>query len=306
MEWMIGRSVGAQPLDAAFFEDLKANGLDSVELSMPQEKYDTFDYAAIRRWAEDAGVRINSFHLPFYPCHWLDLSTPDEVKQAETLSELKRMLDYAATAGARIAVIHPSGEPYADEERPSRIAQAKRGLAALCEYADSLGLRLAVENLPRTCLGRDSSEMLELISADERLVICFDTNHLLSEDPVEFIHKCGHKIVTLHVSDYDRLDERHWLPGEGNTDWPALVQALREVGYSGVWNYEVTTDPNPNQTPSYTRTNAMYRQNAEEVLGGKPITVRARPVEGLLDWQEKARRRAEEKRLAALKAQNAK
>jgi hypothetical protein len=79
------------------------------------------------------------------------------------------------------------------------------------------------------------------------------------------------------------------------------VAALREVGYSGPWNYEVTPDPNPNQTPSYTRTNAMYRQNAEEVLGGKPITVRARPVEGLLDWKEKARRRAEEKRLAALK-----
>ena len=52
--------------------------------------------------------------------------------------------------------------------------------------------------------------MLELISADERLVICFDTNHLLSEDPVEFIHKCGHKIVTLHVSDYDFIDEKHF------------------------------------------------------------------------------------------------
>ena len=239
MEWMIGRSVGAQPLDAAFFEDLKANGLDSVELSMPQEKYDTFDYAAIRRWAEDAGVRINSFHLPFYPGHWLDLSTPDEVKQAETLSELKRMLDYAATAGARIAVIHPSGEPYADEERPSRIAQAKRGLAALCEYADSLGLRLAVENLPRTCLGRDSSEMLELISADERLVICFDTNHLLKEANEDFVRAVGNKIITLHVSDYDFRNERHWLPYEGRNNWVNIVSLLEETGYSGPFMYEI-------------------------------------------------------------------
>lgn len=302
MDWKIGRSVGTQTLDAPFFQDLKANGIESVELSMKQDQYDTFDYAAIRRFAEEAGVRINSFHLPFYPGYWLDPSTPDEAKRAETITTLKRMLDHAATAGARFAVIHPSGEPYADEERPGRIAQAKATLAELCDYAESKGVHLAVENLPRTCLGRDSGEMLELISADDRLVICFDTNHLLSEDPVDFIKACGHKIVTLHVSDYDRLDERHWLPGEGTTDWPALVNALWEAGYNGPWNYEVPADPNPNQTPAYTRTNAMYRQNAEEILGGKPITVRAKPVEGLLDWKEAARRRAEKKRLAALKA----
>lgn len=303
MDWKIGRSVGKDILDIAFFRDLKENGLDCVELSMPQTLYDTYDYNAIRRCAADAGVEIFSFHLPFHPGRWLDPSTPDEDARKETVSILKRMLGYAATAGAKVAVIHPSGEPYTEEERPVRMAHSKRSLAQLCEYAESLGLQLAVENLPRTCLGRDSADILELISADERLVICFDTNHLLSEEPVEFIKKCGHKIVTLHVSDYDRLDERHWLPGEGCTDWPALVAALREVGYCGPWNYEVGSEPDDSLTPMYTRANAMYRQNAEEILGGKPITVRAKPVEGLLDWREKARRRAEAKRLAALKSQ---
>jgi len=303
MDWKIGRSVGTDLLDTAFFRDLKANGLDSVELSMAQDQYDTYDYAAIRRCAEEAGVEIFSFHLPFYPGRWLDPSTPDADLREETITILKRMLGHAATAGAKIAVIHPSGEPHTEEQRPGRIALAKRSLATLCEYAESLGLHLAVENLPRTCLGRDSGEMLELISADERLVICFDTNHLLSEKPVDFIRNCGHKIATLHVSDYDLLDERHWLPGEGTADWPAMVAALREVGYHGPWNYEVGSEPDKYLVPPYTRTNAMYRQNAEEVLGGKPITVRAKPVEGLLDWREKARRRAEEKRLAALKAE---
>lgn len=300
MDWKIGRSVGRDILDVAFFRDLKKNGLDSVELSFPQDKYDTYDYAAIRSNAEEAGVEIFSFHLPFLPFSWLDPSAPDEALRQSTVSEQKRMIGYAATAGAKVAVIHPSGEPYEEDERPVRLAQAKRSLAELCAYAESLGLRLAVENLPRTCLGRDSDDILELISADDRLVVCFDTNHLLSEDPVDFIKKCGHKIVTLHVSDYDRLDERHWLPGEGTTDWSSLVSALRGAGYSGPWNYEVGSEPDDSLTPMYTRTNPMYRQNAEEVLGGKPITVHARPAEGLLDWRERARRRAEAKRLAAL------
>ena len=300
MNWKIGRSVGRDILDTAFFAALKANGIDSVELSMPQDKYDTYDYAAIRSCAEEAGVEIFSFHLPFLPFEKLDPSAPDEALRISTVAIQKRMLDHAATAGAKVAVIHPSGEPYAEEERPLRMAQSKWSLAELCGYAETLGIRLAVENLPRTCLGRDSADMLELTSADERLVICFDTNHLLSEDPIDFIRKCGHKIVTLHVSDYDRLNERHWLPGEGNTDWPALVAALREIGYCGPWNYEVGSEPDDSLTPLYTRTNAMYRQNAEEVLGGKPITVHAKPVEGLIDWREHARRRAEAKRLAAL------
>lgn len=302
MNWKIGRSVGTQTLDAPFFQDLKANGIESVELSMQQDQYDSFDYAAIRGFAEEAGVRINSFHLPFYPGYWLDPSTPDEEARTETIATLKRMIGHAATAGARIAVIHPSGEPYTEEQRPGRIAQAKRSLAELCDYAESKGVHLAVENLPRTCLGRDSDEMLALTAADDRLVICFDTNHLLSEEPVDFIKACGHKIVTLHVSDYDRLDERHWLPGEGTTDWPALVKALQEAGYNGPWNYEVGSEPDKYLATPYIRTNAIFRQNAEEVLGGKPITVHSQPVEGLLDWREKARRRAEEKRLAALKA----
>ena len=65
MNWKIGRSVGRDTLNTAFFAGLKANGIDSVELSMPQDKYDTYDYAAIRRSAEEAGVDIFSFHLPF-------------------------------------------------------------------------------------------------------------------------------------------------------------------------------------------------------------------------------------------------
>ena len=56
---------------------------------------------------------------------------------------------------------------------------------------------------------------MELISADDRLRVCFDTNHLLKESIIDFIYNVGDKIITTHVSDYARENERHWLPGEG-------------------------------------------------------------------------------------------
>jgi sugar phosphate isomerase/epimerase len=81
--------------------------------------------------------------------------------------------------------------------------------------------------------------MLDLLSADPALRACFDTNHLLSEDPADFVRKVGNKIITTHVSDCDFLNERHWYPGEGKIDWPALMRALEEVGYQGPFIYEI-------------------------------------------------------------------
>ena len=78
-----------------------------------------------------------------------------------------------------------------------------------------------------------------IMKANDKLRVCYDTNHLLGEAPLDFIKKIGPKIITLHVSDYDFINERHWLPGEGDNDWQAVYSALSDVGYNGVWMYEV-------------------------------------------------------------------
>ena len=96
-----------------------------------------------------------------------------------------------------------------------------------------------MEDLPRTCLGNCSAEILELLTADPSLTVCFDTNHLLGEPIADFVRAVGKKIETLHVSDYDFCNERHWLPYEGKVNWVELVEALEEVGYNGVWMYEI-------------------------------------------------------------------
>jgi sugar phosphate isomerase/epimerase len=69
--------------------------------------------------------------------------------------------------------------------------------------------------------------------------VCFDTNHLLSEDLCEFIEKVGDKIVSTHISDYDFVNERHWLPGEGKIDWQKLINELKKVNYNEMWLYEL-------------------------------------------------------------------
>ena len=88
-------------------------------------------------------------------------------------------------------------------------------------------------------MSTSGSKLLRIIAPYPEVKICFDTNHLLSEDLLHFVEACGDRIATVHVSDYDMVDERHWLPGKGKIDWPALYGALMKAGYKGVFMYEL-------------------------------------------------------------------
>ena len=136
----------------------------------------------------------------------------------------------------------------------------------MAEIADCYGAVIAVENLPRTCLGNCSKEILELISVDTRLRVCFDTNHLLGEKMETFILAVGNKIITTHVSDYDAINERHWLPGEGVIDWGNLIDALEKVGYKGPWLYEIGFGIPKTILRDRELTCADFARNAKEVF----------------------------------------
>ena len=129
-----------------------------------------------------------------------------------------------------------------------------------------------MEDLPRTCLGNTADNILRLISANDKLRVCFDTNHLLTDDNVHFIEKVGSKIITLHVSDYDFTDEKHWLPGEGLNDWNAIYAALQKVNYGGVWMYEIGRKPPKTLFRSRDLTFDDFVNNAKEIFAKKSLT----------------------------------
>lgn len=120
---------------------------------------------------------------------------------------------------------------------------------------------LCIEELPRTCLGRNSTELLRIIAPYPDVKICFDTNHLLSEGLLHFVETCGDRIATVHVSDYDMIDERHWFPGKGKIDWPALYRALMKVGYKVVFMYELKRGEG-----SFSEMVAIYKRMATDAV----------------------------------------
>ena len=257
-------------------------GLEYIEISCGKDEINALDYERLKEWTEKYGVKIWSFHLPFYPFKEIDISNEEVVE--ETVEYLKDIILKASKIGIDKFIIHASGEPIDENDRQKRMDTAKKSLFQLAEFAKSVNATICVEDLPRTCLGRSASDILELLSAHKDLRACFDTNHLLGESNIDFIKAIGDKIVTLHISDYDFINERHWLPGEGKNDWQFILKALKEIDYKGIWLYEIDMKcPNTIIRPRRL-TVEDFQRNAKELFENKEITIFSTPKENLGYW----------------------
>ncbi len=280
--YKIGLSTTGERLNEETIKEYAKSGIEYIEISAGKKETDAICYEDLKKWTDAYGVKIWSFHLPFYPFEVIDISNEDLADFS--VSYLSDIIKKASSIGIDKFIIHASGEPIEENHRKSRMECAKKSLFKLCEVAKEYGATICVEDLPRTCLGRSADDISELLESHPDLRACFDTNHLLGEDNVEFIRKIGDKIVTLHVSDYDFVNERHWLPGEGKNDWQGILKALKDVGYTGIWLYEINRAcPKTIIRPRSLEFSDFIR-NANEVFENKEITIFSTPKENLGFW----------------------
>ena len=236
----VGLSSCGKALDESLFAAYARQGIDAIEISPNWPDYKTLDYGKIKALADQYGITLWSYHLPFQVP---DVSTADSAWRLCSVEYLCETIKQASNIGIHHFVLHAGMELGKDDDKAARIACAKDSVNKLADFAARYNSYICIEDLPRNNIGNCSDEIVELLSVNDNLRVCFDTNHLLNEDYVHFIKRVGNKIATLHVSDYDFVDERHWLPGEGKVDWNKLIGALQEAGYSGVWMYEIGGHP---------------------------------------------------------------
>lgn len=237
---------GAIPTVEALHE-ARADGIRWIEVAVNQcyrgvpneEKYPRM--RQMKERLDSAGMRVWSVHLPF--SRQLDISVTDDGLRAKNVAVLSKMIRWSCELYApQRLVLHPSSEPIADSLREQRIGNAIASIRALKKVADAEGVELCVENLPRTCLGNTPEELVRIVDSVPGVGICFDTNHYTQGTIPHFIEVAGRRIRTVHISDYDFVNECHWLPYEGQIDWAAFLRDLREKArYDGVLMYEVKT-----------------------------------------------------------------
>ena len=187
----------------------------------------------LKRIGEDNGIFCNQSHAPF----------PSVVP--EIRSYLKRAIDCTAEAGGKTCVIHPCND-WGTEQNAEMFWD-------LLPFAKSCGVKIATENMwnwdsknghaaPASCSAPKS--FLDLLNAvnDDYFVACLDIGHAemkgLGTSAVEMIHALGNRLAALHIHDNDKLHDSHQIPYSMNIDYPPIIKALKDIGYSGEFTLE--------------------------------------------------------------------
>ena len=259
-------SIGFEHTDENFAK-LRASGLEAVEVAL-SSKVD-LDIKGFAELAKRHDVTLWSCHLPYFPWDVYDISIEDAATRAKIINKFSEFIKNLSNYGVDKFVVHPSLPIQEGSDRNERKKCAMDSFAKLAEIAASCGAVIAAEDMITSCLGNSAEELLEIIGVDDRIRVCFDVNHLFNNTHADFLKKVGDKIVTLHISDYDFVEERHYFPGNGDINWPELYSAIRESGYNGVWMYETGLSSRLPDGSRIPLTFEDFYENATTIFAGK-------------------------------------
>lgn len=281
----IAKSCGGKGWDPVVcFRGMEEAGIHTMELSFrTRERCEGIDWQEHIRLAKQHNIELWSYHLPFSK---LDPSNPDESHRKDAVEFLCEQIRIAGNLGIQTCVLHSASGMKEDVPRQVRIDHAMDSLAQFAEVAARSGTVIAVENQPKIGMGREVEEMLQLLSADDRLMFCLDVNHLLLQPAEEYLPKIAHRLRTVHISDYDFKDERHWLPGEGLIDWQKMITLLKQADYKGPFLYEVSMGPSKtiDRRPL---TYADIKANYDTLMAGKtPEPIGTPILENCIHWTQ--------------------
>ncbi len=229
-------------------------GYGSVALTLDVHALNPYEYdlhgrtAELRRLLERLNLRCvvetgARFLLDPRRKHQPTLLSGHRQDRKRRLDFLQLAVDVAADLGAD-AVSFWGG--IADDPAPAKELWARLEVACveLCEYAAGKGVRLAFEPEPGMFIVtmRRFAELQRRVGrANFGLTLDIGHLHCLREDPIAgHIRKWAHCLWNVHIEDMRRGVHDHLMFGEGEIDFPPILQALREVGYTGGVHVELS------------------------------------------------------------------
>jgi sugar phosphate isomerase/epimerase len=158
---------------------------------------------------------------------------------------LEHSIEIASEIGAPV-VTFSSGS--ADKSVPARELRARLAerCAGLAESASRKGVRLGFEPEPGMFVG-DLAGYVDLRRdvEHEALGLTLDIGHVhLTEDrpPAEVVRAFSDALLHVHLEDMRRPEHRHLAIGEGEIDFPPVLDALEEIGFDGLVALELSRD----------------------------------------------------------------
>jgi len=223
------------PILDEVFSDLSSAGLQGVELME----------SVLRR--EDAVPRLNAlvsrYSLPvtgtsYYGDMW------DAAQRQQILDDVELVVTRLAALNATHIglTVGDAGRRKTDQELDTQ-AQV---LAEVLDICKRYGIQPNMHNHTVELMD-DGRDLKAMIRGVPELKLGPDINWLMRSgvDPVAFIYTYGDKITYLHLRDQNSAGQWTEAVGDGVTDFPAIANALREVGFTGDAAIELAFEGTP-------------------------------------------------------------
>ncbi|WP_337173485.1 sugar phosphate isomerase/epimerase family protein [Paludisphaera sp.] len=224
--YMLGQTKG--PI-LPTFQMLKEAGFQGVELISPNQ----LDQREVLDARDETGLVI---HGVSGGAHWAKpLSDPDPAVVAEGVAAIKReFLDVKAYGGDTVLVVPAVvTKKVSYQEAWDRSQEQIRGLIP---FAEEAGVKIAIEEVWNKFL-LSPLEFARYVDEFESPTVgaYFDVGNVVEFGfPEEWIRTLGKRILKVHIKEYAKPKRFDYKLGDGGEiDWPAVKQALVDVGYDG-------------------------------------------------------------------------
>ncbi|SRR5579883_205842 len=237
-------------------------GFDGVELNVREGLSDplftTAGLAEVKAGARETRLAVPSLCLGALNRFGYTSEAPEDRQRTTAL--IRRAIDTCGEVGARVILVPFFGRSeIRDVAGKQRVVEGMQEVAPLAERA---GVILGLEN---TLSAQENLALIEQIGAPV-VRVYFDVANATwwGHDSPEEIRRLGGAIAQVHFKDC-RHSPGDAMLGEGRVSFPAVVEALRAIGYDG---WVVLESAAPHDPVEDARANLRFSRACFGLAGG--------------------------------------
>ncbi|MDD2954913.1 MAG: sugar phosphate isomerase/epimerase [Oscillospiraceae bacterium] len=189
-----------------------------------------------------------------------NIADPDPTVRELSVEHFRRCVYATAELGAP-KMLMTCGHGYENQPVEEAWKRSRESLRNIAEYAEKMGVTLALENLQRVetnliwRLDQLKRMIDELQSPAVKAIVDTVPLHLEGKTTKDYIEAFGEDLIHVHIVDGKPTGHMAW--GDGELDLDTDIQYLVDMDYKGTMSFEICGcdqhDPNPSMAKSFSR-----------------------------------------------------
>lgn len=250
----IAKSVGADAIDFSTILDINDyRKSDGIYAKSDDEIYSY--YREIKKLADDLGLEICQTHGRI--SGFKNIASEDDA----LIENLRRDCIACKALEAKYCVVHSTTTIHLGPDAPKELMHGlnfdlfNRAIAEAKKYDVIIASETFGDAGKFKCCDffgnidefqKSYNDICAVGDNKKYMAICMDTGHSNkamrfnnNPTPADVIRRLGSDIKVLHLNDNDTFTDQHKIPLTGCIDWVDVLDALKEIGYDGVYNMEL-------------------------------------------------------------------